>query len=672
MSSCMQWSGKYQRGRFPGRRAGERGVALLITLALLALLGAASLAIIFLTSSDTMINGYYKNYRGSFYAAGSGATVAVEAMKNAISSAATPTATTAPLPVPSGITTSAGGTYAASLPTTVNTAVAPFEASYYSIGDTGSWSSQFKVLSATISNPTYTYSCNTSDSNCPTDNDYVWTFAYPYTVVVEGQSSGTGSEEVTETGIITYSSTPGTSASGGNPSFSKWAGFITNYALCSPGYSSSAGLAPGTMYGPFFTDGSWNFGNFSNPGYVFNGQIQQVGTSVGWIKNSQCTNGGSTAPSGFNAPQFNQGQLQTGVAEVDAPTNTYNQALAVLNGEGLSSSGTQTPMTVLKTLSGTSYPASGTAPNGVYFPYYTNSSGQLVYGSDPSAGGDGAGGGFYVNGDAAVQLTATTGGDGTSNPTQTYSISQSTTTTTGSGWNKRTTTTTTTTTVVVDATNNTTTVSSNGTTLTMSGIPQQLNPTTGQQIIQNDPSGNPVNPTMIYVNGQITGMSGTVQNNTGITVTATTGVDITGNITYLQQPVSSTDVLNSSTNAGVLGIYTQGNISLSAGTGGNLTVDASLAALSGNGLSGTSGFETAGSTQSCGYQVCNWTIVGGRSEDQAHGVSLGSGNTLYDQRFAGNFGPPWFPTATVSQAAPSIGSSSGITVTRTSWIENSR
>ena len=48
------------------RTCDTRGVALLITLILLVLLSAASLATVLLVSGDTMINGFYRNYRGSF------------------------------------------------------------------------------------------------------------------------------------------------------------------------------------------------------------------------------------------------------------------------------------------------------------------------------------------------------------------------------------------------------------------------------------------------------------------------------------------------------------------------------------------------------------------------------------------------------------------------------
>ncbi|HKT25961.1 MAG TPA: hypothetical protein VJR04_15245 [Terriglobales bacterium] len=124
--------------------------------------------------------------------------------------------------------------------------------------------------------------------------------------------------------------------------------------------------------------------------------------------------------------------------------------------------------------------------------------------------------------------------------------------------------------------------------------------------------------------------------------------------------------MNSSTNAGVLGIYTNGNINLYPGSGGDLTVDASLAALSGV-TGGTSGFRTPGSG------IGTWTILGGRAEDQAHSVNISTGNTYYDRRFAsGSFGPPWFPTAVPQPGTTTVSPNESISVSRTSWQEASR
>ncbi len=657
----------------------SRGAALIITLLLLVLLSAASLAMVLLVSSDSMINGYYRNYRGSFYASDSGANTVVEAMKNAIDSSAVQTLN----PPITGI------------PASVYTAYQQFQGGYFTFGDTNSWNSKFELLrtnpdgQAILGTPTVTPAANDPNSclpittvTCPNgqpnDVDYQWTVSYPFTVTVEGQSSGTENEQVTEAGQIIYTSISGTPASAGPPSMSKWGAFITDFANC------QGPLVPGTMTGPFFTDGNWNLGNFSSPGYTFTDTVGQAGADVSWWNGNSCRDS-ATTPSGINKPNF-EGGLQLNQTAVVPPADSYNQVAAVLNGAGLppctstpcAADPTPDPGTMsaeLKTISGTAYPDSATPPTtpAIYIPYYSaGSPAQNYFGT---AGG-GAAGGFYVNGDAGVTLSATTGGDGTSNPTQTYTITQSTTT--GSGWHE--TTTTTTTTIIVDPSDGsagTTTVSSNGTTLTLTGIPEQLNPNNQTVMTQQDPSGNTVNPTLVYVNGNITSLSGTVQNDMGITVTAgnitggaSPNISITGDLTYESAPVTiPADTLISNSNAGVLGVYTTGNINLSPDSHGNLTVDASLAALSGTtDGSGTSGFYTQTSSGQS-TSIGTWTIVGGRAEDQAHGVNISQGNTYYDRRFADNFGPPFFPTAVPQAGTNAISSSSQITVSRTSWAE---
>jgi hypothetical protein len=638
------------------KRGQSRGVALVVTLTLLALLSAASLAMVLTVSSDTLINGYYRNYRGSFYAADSGVNIVTETFKNAILSAGVQGSTPPMVGIPASVTTS----------------YAPYQAGYYSIGDSGSWGGQFEMIAnpggtAVITGPTgnTTGTPNPSDPSNPTD--LMYSFVYTYTVTVQGKSTSGEAEQITEVGNITYGSTSGSGAAGAPPSFSKWGAFITNFAAC------QGPLAPGTMTGPFFTDGQWNFGNYSSPGYTFTDSVGQQNAQVSWFNSSgNCTNA-ATVPHGINSPTFPSGGIQLNQGAVTPPTNAYNQEQAVLDGKGTApcstnpcTSGATAPSQAtmaseLKTAAGTSYPTTGTPTSGVYFPTYTtgtNLAGQTCTTSTPCYGswnstsvppGPGAGGGFLVEGNATITLAATTTGG---NPTQTYTIVNNGVTTT----------------IVVNNTAGTTTVTSGGNTTTMQGVPEQLDPNTGAVITQTDPSGNTVNPTMIYVDGSITGMSGTVQNNVGITVSAATSVSITGDVTYASQPVSiPADTLVSTTNAGVLGIYTPGNINLyansSGSNSGNLTVDASLAAISG----GSSGYATPGSGG-----INTLTIMGGRSEDSAHSVNLNAGNTYYDRRFAGNFGPPWFPTATPQAGSPAIASSESVTVARTSWQEDNR
>ena len=203
------------------RRSRTRGVALIITLILLLLLSAASLAIVLLVSSDTMINGFYRNYRGSFYASDSGISVVVEAMKNAVLAAGNGAGNP---PFPNG-----------NPPASVTASYTPYQGGYYSFGDANSWNGKFTLIANPGAGnppvigpaiPPYSQS-NPKDPNNPAD--LLWTYTFPYTVTIKGQSSGTEGEEITETGTITYSSAPGSGAIGGPPSFSKWAAFITNF-----------------------------------------------------------------------------------------------------------------------------------------------------------------------------------------------------------------------------------------------------------------------------------------------------------------------------------------------------------------------------------------------------------------------------------------------------------
>jgi len=675
----------------PARRRRKQGVALLVTLLLLALLSAASLAMVMSVSSDTMINGYYHNYRGSFYAADSGINSVVENMKNTVLGAANGLVNP-PLPVPGGVNSwpTASGTWvqlptgAASYPAGFSSSYSVFQGGFYSMNDPGSWNGQFELMTGAtqtyFSQPLVQLQLDPHDDavclpatvvTCPNgkanDQDYIWTFAYPYTITVQGTAQGSEREQIQESGVILYTSAPGGPASGISLNFSKWGAFITNFTQC------LGPLVPGTMTGPFFTDGQWNFGNFSSPGYTFTDSVGQEGANVSWWSGNNCSNS-ATAPNGFNKPNFESG-LSLSQNPVTPPTDSFSQAQAVLDGKGLPPC-TATPCPAdpapsqaqenleLKTINGTAFPASGSAPTNVYIPYYTSgtsptgatcSSASPCYGSNTATGGSGYAGGFYVNGDASITLSATTGGDGSSNNTQTYSIVQGATTTT----------------IIVDNVNSTTTVKSGGTTLSLQGVPAQLNPNTGSVITQLDPSGNAVSPSLIYVNGEVTGLTGpydthnnplpAIQNDTGVTIAATGDLSITGDLEYAQSPVSiPADSLVTTTNAGVLGLYTTGNINLYPDPGGNLTVNASMAAIG----SGTSGFETPGGG------INTWTIVGGRSEDQAHGVNISVGNTYYDRRFANNFGPPWFPTAVpqpgelpVAPIAPSA------SVSRLTWSE---
>ena len=88
------------------RRRNERGIALATTLLLVTLLSAMSLAMVLSVSSDMLINGYYGNERGSFYAADSGATIARQAIVSGILAAVPGTFSATVQPIPSGTNSS--------------------------------------------------------------------------------------------------------------------------------------------------------------------------------------------------------------------------------------------------------------------------------------------------------------------------------------------------------------------------------------------------------------------------------------------------------------------------------------------------------------------------------------------------------------------------------------
>ncbi|HZS25915.1 MAG TPA: PilX N-terminal domain-containing pilus assembly protein, partial [Candidatus Angelobacter sp.] len=70
----------YLKSKRRGARQDERGVALITTLLLLMLLTGLTLAMAWSTRSDMLINGYYRNFRGSFYAADSGINIVRQEM----------------------------------------------------------------------------------------------------------------------------------------------------------------------------------------------------------------------------------------------------------------------------------------------------------------------------------------------------------------------------------------------------------------------------------------------------------------------------------------------------------------------------------------------------------------------------------------------------------------
>jgi hypothetical protein len=272
-----------------------------------------------------------------------------------------------------------------------------------------------------------------------------------------------------------------------------------------------------------------------------------------------------------------------------------------------------------------------------------------------------------VEGDASIQLQASSSG----NPTQTYIITQQNSGGSGghrggSGGGSGTTVTT----ITVNITANTTTIAQPGvTTKVLTGVP--MNKTVSP----------PIPGTMLYVDGDITGLAGpgqgvaSIQDYYATTISANGDINITGDLIYKHEPVTldtSNALIPGNDFNQVLGLYTaNGNIVITSPYGNNnLETDASLAAIAS---------PCPGGSSSCGFAtvsggVNKWTIVGGQTQANVHSVSISQRNTYFDRRFTSRtdgFAPPWFPTTTVPGAAIS-GSASQPSVIgntqRTTWV----
>ncbi len=267
----------------PRRREkpGERGVALVITLLLLFLLSIIGLAAVLSASSDLLINGYYSNYRGSFYAADSGLNIVRQDVYNQLNTAFTTTYTSFVYPPPAGVQALAGTVlasiqqkYGGGEPCPINpttpASIANSTTCYLNAGiGATSWQESFQLSNVSLSmisaTPGYVGSTDASE---PTSVTYV----YGYTMTVVGSATGSEQSTINETGSFNVY-TAGIPASY-NASFAIYGAFVTNWSPCSLGW-----LVPGTMTGTMFTDGSWGFGSGT---YIFTDPVGQADADASW------------------------------------------------------------------------------------------------------------------------------------------------------------------------------------------------------------------------------------------------------------------------------------------------------------------------------------------------------------------------------------------------------
>jgi Tfp pilus assembly protein PilX len=622
----------------------QRGIALVTTLLLLLLLTAMSLTMVLSVGSDMLINGYYGNDRASFYAADSGANIARQAMTSAVLAAVPGTFAATVQPIPAGtnasVQTSVSATYGQS--TRLNA------------GPAGSWPEKFTITNLALNAPVCTViggpavvngqpiSCTNLPAAGATPAVTGFKYIYPYTLTAVGQSQGAEATTLVDSGNLIFN---GTIAAAGNNtvSFASYGTFIDQYPPC------SAPFVAGNLYGPFFTNGSWNFGDANALGsatkYNFQNTTGQANGAASYWHGNNCDNDAAasdTANGTTIAPTFQAG-FNLGANTVQLPQNDFNQEQAVLDGIGNTST-QPTPATmnpILKNATGTPYPTNG-ASSGVYLPYSVN----------PQTGAKTfTGGGIYVQGDAAVTLSPT-GSSG-----QVYSIVQGGVTTT----------------VVTNPTATgagTTTIQvGNGPVTSINGVPEMINPSTGTVS---------ENATMLYVNGNITSLSGpgeyqsAINNGVALTVTAAQNVTVTGDIRYATEPVVTSgstpplDTLIPANNTGqVLGIFTAtGDIQMNnSQSDGNLEIDASIAMIS---QGGTGGWINVGP------HINTLNLVGGRIANQAKSGNTTTRNIFFDQRFSqGNFAPPWYPSTTVQVSSTDTSSFQPPTVQRLQWYYKS-
>ena len=138
-STCPAKAGRHEKR--PGvfqPLAGDGGFALVFTLLLLSMMSLIALAMVLSSSSDMLINGYYRNARGSFYAADSGLNIARQQLLDQILAQVPGTFTANPI---------APGTDATVCTTVLNMYASPTS---LNVGQAGnSWAEKFVLPSTT-------------------------------------------------------------------------------------------------------------------------------------------------------------------------------------------------------------------------------------------------------------------------------------------------------------------------------------------------------------------------------------------------------------------------------------------------------------------------------------------------------------------------------------------
>ena len=638
------------------RNRKESGVALVMSLLLLILMSILGLGMVLTVNSDVLINGYYGNYRSSFYAADAGLNLARQQLQNQVVAAvnsgtpgnycaswgAANTANSACTYYPIANAGTAASNAMAYVISTYGASFNPLNVSGTQAAN--SWPGSFEISNAS----TFTLSSSPAAACSPCQ------YVYSYYLVSLGK--GPGPQQVTTAERGQFTVLVDANAGPNTQKFSAFGAFINSFG------ANTNPLVYGTLTGPQWTNGSWNFGTGGS--YVFTGKVGQSGPTISYdFSSSGCNpycyvdsaNSSATYKGQTIAPTFQQG-ISVNQPAAALPPNDFSQQWAILDGNGCGegsnvcgnpqspSPPTMTPATLhtyLNDINDVAYPTGG-ATSGVYLPY----SGPTATPNSPPYTMNG--GGFYIEGNVtSILLTPTT--DGSGNLLQNYKIVQNGTTTTI------------TTCITCNSGAGSTTVVSGSKTTNIIGVPH-----TTVNAVQ-------VPQTMLYVDGTIGGSSGggnytgisgpgegqaAIQDKVQLTVVAAGDITVNGDLRYKEEPVTlnAADTPIPLNDQGqVLGLYTAtGNIVLNSPySDNNLEIDGAISALSTactqSSMQNTCGLETP-------TGINTLTIVGGRSEANAHGVNMNQSNTYYDTRFSNpnGFGPPWFPATTVGSGTPSV------------------
>lgn len=626
--------------RIGKRQTTERGFAMVVAMMALTLLTAMGLAVVFAASGDVVITGHFRRNEQAFFAADAGIGIAREALRISLNQVIQNNANTAS----SSIVFPASGqsfddsqltsiltnsSLTASNGTPITNALAAVSARSSSLGNSGSFN-----LSLTLA-PLGTPIIGTRPApiNGIAQPPSSVTMRYAYTITSIGNNNAGSANaflstaQATETGVVNVTlnanvSQDSSSSSTISRSFSSYAAFFNRFG-------TSGVLASGTFTGPVHTNQRFRFD--SSLPVTFRGAVTQSGSNNTYDYNSNAYTVGNTNRTGLTF----QSTYST-VPAVPLPQNVYAQQLAVLNSTGAPdstfTSAQPTTSQLTANLRRADNSAAGTSSGnlspGVYVP---SSNGSSI-----------TGGGIYVQGNADdIQLSVNGSGN------QVYSIRQGSTTTT----------------VTVVPPNGSspgsTTIASGSSSTTYQGVPMD----------RTDPTSNKPGVSL-FVSGNINALHGpaasggatgpAVSSQTGVTVTSTGDITITGDLKY-QQTVVNQDGTNASgwQNAtNVLGIFTNsGRVNLTPSatyTTGNysLTLDAAIATFDEAALNANANDTTGGIYFNCSCSLnsnSRLLLRGSRIQSAILSIGYGGGSSgrrdvFFDPRFSnGAFAPPFFP-----------------------------